>query len=121
MTTIRLALAGLLMSTMAGCASYNPTYPSPSNHLAVNLRENNFQVVESHISSSADCGYILGGIPAGDPNIYGKALLDLRKKAGLDDRPRQFVNFTEDYIETNFFFFKKAKVTLTADVIEFQK
>jgi hypothetical protein len=122
MMSIRLALAGLILSTMGGCVSYGANYPSPATVTEITLKENDFKVVKSHMVGKAQCTYLFGAIPFDDPSIYSKALSQIRDQIQPHEgRPIQLVNYTEDSVDTNYFVFAVRRITITADAIEFTK
>lgn len=121
MRRIMLLVAVLaLFSVASGCASYAGTHPVPVGYTEIVLKENDFKTVQTHLKGSADCAYIFN-IPLGDTNVLSKALGQIRDSAAMEGKPAMLVNFTKDETIFSILFYKKHKVTLTADMIEYTK
>jgi hypothetical protein len=116
-----LLAVALLVLIGAGCASYMPTYATPAMHVGIETTENDFKVAATHLKGTAECTYLFGGIPMGDPQIVSKALGQIRDQAQMEGRPVALVNYTEDRTAWSVFFIKRDKVTITADLIEYTK
>ncbi len=121
MRRMLLAIAVLSLAIGSGCVSYVPSYTTPPAVLEIGVLENDFKVAATHLKGSAECMYLFGAIPMGDPQIVSKALAQIRDQAQMEGRPVALVNYTEDNISTNFFVFKTEKVVITADLIEYTK
>jgi hypothetical protein len=117
-----LFVVGLLALVGSGCASYGANYAMPMAHVCIDTIENDFKVAATHLKGSAECAYVLFGIPLGQPEIVSKALAQVRDQAQMDGRPVALVNYTEDRSTWGIGkLFWKDKVTITADLIEYTK
>jgi len=112
-----LALSGFF----SGCATYRSSNPEPAAVVSIDIAENDFKVVNTHLKGTAECSYVIG-IPLGQQEIVSKALGQIRDQASMDNRPVVLVNYTRDTTEFNVLgIFWKDKVTITCDAIEWQK
>ncbi|MCP9291963.1 MULTISPECIES: DUF6567 family protein [Gracilimonas] len=128
----------LLASTLlfAGCG--NAGMFVASNNTQVELSEGNYSIIAKNVTGSSESAYILGAsyswgmatnalglIPLGEgKTLYKDAREDLwanfeAANFPVEGKKLALVNIQYDSGTTNFVLYTKAKVTITADVIEF--
>ncbi|MBO6586925.1 MAG: hypothetical protein JJ953_12525 [Gracilimonas sp.] len=132
--TIIVLLTSVLV--LAGCG--NAGVFVASNNTQVELSEGNYSIVAKNVSGTSESAYILGAsyswgmatnavglIPIGDGKmLYKDAREDLwanfeAANSPVEGRKLALVNIQYDAGTTNLVLYTKAKVTITADVIEF--
>ncbi|MGN8224480.1 DUF6567 family protein [Gracilimonas sp. BCB1] len=132
--TLIILLGSVLILT--GCG--NSGMFVASNNTQVELSEGNYSIVAKNINGSSESSYILGAsyswgmatnaiglIPLGDGKmLYKDAREDLwanfeAANSPVEGRKLALVNIQYDAATTNLVLYTKAKVTITADVIEF--
>lgn len=110
-----------------------------SNTTEVQLSEANYNIVAINVTGSAESAYILGGshswglttqsfglIPLeGSKTLYKDAREDLwntfeEQYSAVEGRKLALVNVQFDAATINYFVYTHAKITITADVIEFE-
>lgn len=120
----------------AGCG--NAGVFVASNSTNVNLEEGNYSIVAKNITGTAETAYLFGAsyswgmatnsmglIPmGGTKTLYKDAREALwnnfeSEYSSVEGRKLALVNIQYDAATSNFFFYTDAKVTITADVIEF--
>jgi hypothetical protein len=91
-----------------------------SNGAEVSLRENNYKIVRASAVGSST-GFALFGVLTLVSPTYSEAKQELYRSVGqkLEGRAIALTNQTEDRSVVNFLLFSIPKITLTADVIEF--
>ena len=83
------------------------------------LTRRNFVVAETRLMASTTGFYLFGLIPLKTPN-HATAMQRLRSLADLKGESRALVNLTQTRSMVFLFLFSIPKVTVTADVVEFQ-
>lgn len=110
-----------------------------SNSTEVQLHEGNYQILAKNITGTAESAYILGGshswglatqsfglIPLkGSKTMYKNAREELwttfeEQYTSVEGKKLALVNVQYDAATRNFIFYTHAKITITADVIEFE-
>jgi hypothetical protein len=121
----------------AGCG--NAGVFLASNSTAVNLEEGNYTIVAKNVTGTAETAYLFGAsyswgmatnsmglIPmGGTKTLYKDAREALwnnfeNEYSTVEGRKLALVNIQYDAATSNFFLYTDAKVTITADVIEFE-
>jgi hypothetical protein len=133
--TILLLLAATLL--LAGCG--NAGVFLASNSTQVQLNEGNYTIVAKNVTGSSETSFLLGVsyswgmgtnsaglIPlSGSKTLYKDAREALwtnfeTEYSPIEGRKLALVNIQYDAATTNFIVYTGAKVTITADVIEFE-
>lgn len=110
-----------------------------SNNTSVNLEEGNFTIVAKNVTGTAEVSYLFGAsyswgmatnsmglIPmGGTKTLYKDARENLwnnfeTEYSSVEGKKLALVNIQYDAATSNFFLYTDAKVTITADVIEFE-
>jgi hypothetical protein len=131
---LTLLAAGLLIS---GCGHSGAFIAS--NSTQVQLQEGNYRIVAKNITGSAESAYVLGlstswGITtssfgliplSGSKTLYKDAREELwtvfeEKHSTVLNKKLALVNIQYDAATTNYLLYTKAKITITADVVEFE-
>ena len=116
-----LLIAFTLSSLMlTGCGASIGTY-STCAETQTQLNQSNYKVIQKGISGSSYCWYLFSAIPLGQMELYQMAMDELRSKVQDKGKAMSLVNVTQDVSVKNFIVVKKAMLTLTADVIEFEE
>ncbi|SMO66913.1 DUF6567 family protein [Gracilimonas mengyeensis] len=137
MKSYQLGALFLLVLLFTGCS--NSGMFIASNSTEVQLNEGNYTIVAKNVTGSAESAYILGGSFSWGmaTNSFGLIPLEGSKTLYKDARENLWINFEAEHepIEgkklalvnvqydgatSNFILYTKAKVTITADVIEFE-
>ncbi|MEQ8523170.1 MAG: hypothetical protein RIB15_00640 [Gracilimonas sp.] len=132
-------LLALLVSVLLFTGCGNAGMFVASNSTEVQLKEGNYTIVAKNVTGTAESAYILGGsyswgmatnsmglIPLdGSKTLYKDARENLwtnfeAQNSPAEGRKLALVNIQYDSGTTNFVLYTKAKVTITADVIEFE-
>lgn len=108
-----------LVSLFAGCVSWGG-WSNRGFVSNVDLKQPGYKIID-RISGTAKVMYLFGSIPFGDAELYKRAMEELRQKASLDNKSRALANVTIDFNQRNFWVIKYDELTITADVVEFQK
>lgn len=105
---------------LTGCSSLGELKGGNSS-TDVSLSMSNYKVIKAGATGESSDFRWLGLFPVTTP--YATAKQDLYKSVGenLTGRSIALANMTEDKTCVNLFLFSVTKVTLTADVIEFNK
>lgn len=109
------------------------------NSTQVQLHEGNYRIIAKNITGSAETAYILGGshslgvttqsfglIPLkGSKTLYKDAREELwtifeEQYTPVEGRQLALVNVQYDAATVNYLFYTHARITITADVIEFE-
>ena len=133
---ILIGLSAILL-LFAGCG--NAGMFVASNSTEVQLQEGNYKIVAKNVTGTAESAYILGGsyswgmatnamglIPlSGSKTLYKDARENLwssfeAQNSPVEGRKLALVNIQYDSGTTNLLVYTKAKVTITADIIEFE-
>lgn len=119
--TTALAALAVVSILCCGCAAYkaSPGFPRGQATQIV-LKENDFKVRKSHLTGTASCSYVLG-VPMQDPKIHTRAMADIQHAAAVTGKSAQLINWTCDFVATDFWFWNDQKVIYSADMIEFIK
>jgi len=119
---MRVAMALVLLSSffMVGCANIG-SYPQ-QNVTTVDLSEGNYDVVKTSAIGESNGFNLLGIIPFSSPTHSG-AMTDLWRKAGYDSGggALALANVTQDRSTTYLILFSLPKLTIRADIVEFDK
>jgi hypothetical protein len=131
----------LLISTVLVSACGNSGAFLASNTTEVHLKEANYNIVATNMSGMAETSYVIGASISWGPttNAYGLIPLgeatttslykdaqdelwaNIREAVGdIENRQLALVNVRYDASTANYFFYTWAKITVTADVIEFK-
>lgn len=129
------ALIGAILLT--GCASSGLFFSM--NNTAVELSENNYEIVATNVSGEAEAGYILGvsfsagaatntlalARVSGSGMIYMEALENLwknyeEKHGSVIGKKLALVNVRYDSDALNLLLYTSAKISIRADVVEFK-
>lgn len=104
---------------ISACSSTTGGMPQ-STGTAVDLNQNNYKVVKAGALGSSWGFKLLGFIPIVTPT-YASAKSSLYRAVGepLEGRPIALANQTEDQTSIYLILFSLPKITITADVIEF--
>lgn len=132
-----LLLTVLLLALFTSCTTSGAFIAT--NQTNVNLEEDNFTVSASNVSGEAESGYILGlsysyGVVAntiaiarvsGAGNLYGEALENLwanyeANHGSVEGQKLALTNVRYDADMLNLILYTKVKVTVRADVVEFE-
>ena len=110
--------AGLLIS---GCVS-NSGHLNQGFVSETKKQDSGAKTVMQCVPVEATCTYVLGIPIGGDgPELWSHAMGKLRAEAKLDGKARAFANMTTDHTTWGFSpIYWVEKITLTADVVEFQ-
>lgn len=110
-----------LFTFLTGCVSWGGFNNNGFSSKTI-LKESGYRVV-NNVSAKANCMYILGSILLDDTkaDLYKNAFRELRSKAQLDGKARALANVTTDIVVKNYFVVKFVELTVSADVVEFQK
>lgn len=122
---------------LSGCASSGLFFSM--NNTAVELSENNYEIVATNVSGEAEAGYILGfsfsagaatntlalARVSGSGMIYMEALENLwknyeEKHGSVIGKKLALVNVRYDSDALNLILYTKAKISIRADVVEFK-
>ena len=115
-----LAVMALLISS-AGCISSRGVIPF-SNGSNTELNNADFKIVRANLRGEANCGYLLGIIPMGDPSIATRAMDQLVNAAGATGKSVGLINFAGDEVVANYLnIFVIRTVIMRADAVEFSK
>lgn len=103
-----------------GCASVGGGRMTQSTETGVTLKEGNYKIVKAGARGTSYGFNLLGFIPITHPR-YANAKISLYKSVGepLEGRSIALANQTEDRSTLYLLLFSLPKVTITADVIEF--
>ena len=116
------ALIALVGLAAPGCSSYVGWNPKPAAVTEIVLKENDFKALKGGYESKANCWYVFGIIPLGNPNLLSQCMSDVRGQAALESKAAQLVNYTMDDRKNWYFFFAaNHQLTVTADAIEYTK
>ncbi|MDZ7694875.1 MAG: DUF6567 family protein [Balneolaceae bacterium] len=137
MNKSNILLAVLAIGLLAGCTSSGAFIST--NQTNVNLEEGNFSIAASNVSGMAESGYILGlsysyGMLAntiaiarvsGSDMLYADALENLwasyeAEHGSVEGENLALTNIRYDADIINLILYTKVKVTVRADVIEFE-
>lgn len=137
MKPLNILLIGVVSVLILGCGHAGMFLAS--NTTQVNLKEGNYRVIATNVTGEASHAYLLGVsyswgittnafglIPIGGSSaIYKNAREQLWSNFEEDEYPVEgkslaLINVQYDSETTNFGIYTRAKVTLTADVIEFE-
>lgn len=129
-----LLAAGLLLSACGHSGAF-----IASNSTQVQLQEGNYHIIAKNVTGSAESAYVLGistswGITtssfgliplSGSKTLYKDAREELwtvfeEKYTPVENGKLALVNIQYDAATTNYLLYTKAKITITADVIEFE-
>jgi len=104
---------------LPGCASKGE-FRGQATGTAVNLAGSNYKVIKVGVTGQSSGFNLLGIIPLSSPN-YAEAKASLYKSVGepLTGRSVALANQTEDRSSLYLILFSIPKVTITADVVEF--
>ncbi len=110
-----------------------------TNQTNVNLEENNFSITANNVSGEAESGYLLGvsysygmlantiaiARVAGTGELYSEALQNLWEKyedehGNIEGQNVALANVRYDTDILNLFLYTKVKVTIRADIVEFE-
>ncbi|RME83601.1 MAG: hypothetical protein D6785_06515 [Planctomycetota bacterium] len=110
-----------LLTLLAGCVSWGGFNNNGFSSKTI-LKESGYNVV-GNVSAKSKCMYILGSILLDDTkaDLYKNAFKELRTKAQLDGKARALANVTTDIVVKNYLVVKFVELTVTADVVEFNK
>lgn len=102
-----------------GCAPAVGNMPQVSG-ATVDLRENNYKIIKVGAEGESKGFSLLGFIPLVSPT-WAEAKADLYKKIGqkIEGRSIGLANQTEDWSNLYLILFSLPKITITADVVEF--
>lgn len=116
-----IAVIAIVPILCCGCAAYkaSPGFPRIQATQIV-LKENDFKVRKCHLTGTAACSYILG-TPLEDPKVHTRAMADIQHAAAATGKAAQLINWTCDFVTTDFWFWRQEKVVYSADLIEFVK
>lgn len=105
---------------LAGCTANSAGNMSGSTGTDVSLRGNNYKVVKAGARGESSGFYLLGFIPISSPN-YADAKAKLYDSVGqsLEGRPVALANQTQDKSTLYLVLFSIPKITVTADIVEF--
>ncbi len=132
-----LLFALFAFSFLSGCGNSGAFIAS--NSTEVQLREGNYHIVAKNVTGSAKSAFILGGshswgiatqsfglIPLkGSKTLYKDAREALwttfeEKHTSVEGKKLALVNVQYDAATRNYILYTQAKITITADVIEFE-
>lgn len=104
-----------------GCSASRGSM-TQSTGTGVSLKENNYKVVKAGAKGESSGFYFLGFIPIVSPT-YADAKESLYKSVdqNLEGRSVALANQTEDRAWRYFLLFALPKLTITADIVEFNK
>ncbi len=110
----------LVILFVCGCASMGGGRMTQSTETGVTLKEGNYRIVKAGARGTSYGFYLFGFIPIAHPR-YANAKVSLYKSVGetLEGRSIALANQTEDHSTLYLLLFSLPKVTITADVIEF--
>lgn len=110
---------GVVSLLITGCASQGE-FRGQSTGTQISLAGNNYKVIKAGATGQSSGFRLLGIIPLSSPN-YGEAKAALYKSVGepLTGRSVALANQTEDRSSMYLILFSIPKVTITADVVEF--
>ena len=113
-------LVVLSLFILSGCAS-SGEFKGQSTGVGVNLVKDNFKIIKVAAMGESNGFRLFGLIPFSSPT-YSEAKAELYKSVGEDltGRSIALANQTEDRSFMYFILFSLTKMTLTADVIEYQ-
>jgi hypothetical protein len=130
-----IALIGALL--LSGCASSGLFFSM--NNTAVELSENNYEIVATNIAGEAEAGYLLGlsfsagaatntlalARVSGSGMLYKEALENLwknyeEKHGSVVGKKLALVNVRYDSDALNLILYTSAKISIRADVVEFK-
>lgn len=133
-TILTLLTLGILLT---GCGNSGAFIAG--NSTQVQLKEGNYEIIAKNITGSAETAYILGlshswGITTqsfglipvkGTKTLYKDAREELwnlfeEQYSAVEGRQLALVNVQYDAATTNFILYTHARITITADVIEFR-
>jgi hypothetical protein len=114
----RLILVVLALLFVAGCASTGQMQQSTGTQ--IQLTKNNYKVIKAGAKGESSGFYLFGFIPIVSPN-YADAKSNLYVNFGksLEGKPVALANQTEDKSFMYLILFSIPKVTITADIVEF--
>ncbi|MGM0589505.1 MAG: DUF6567 family protein [Bacteroidota bacterium] len=133
---ITLVISAVLVSACGNSGAF-----LASNTTEVHLKEANYNIVATNMSGMAETSYVIGASVSWGPttNSYGLIPLgeatttslykdaqdelwaNIREAVGdIENRQLALVNVRYDASTANYFFYTWAKITVTADVIEFR-
>ena len=116
---VSIAAFGVVSLLATGCASKGE-FRGQSTGTQISLAGNNYKVIKAGAMGQSSGFSLLGVIPLASPN-YGEAKAALYKSVGepLTGRSVALANQTEDRSSMYLILFSIPKVTITADVVEF--
>lgn len=102
-----------------GCSTYKEAHYDSVQKTSVDLTEGNYKVIKSN-AVGTDRGFNFLGIPIVRPSVV-EAMGDLRDEAPMEGKPAAVTNVVQEESTTNFLLFSVPKVSVSADVVEFDK
>lgn len=119
MTKIHCLLIAVLMLALSACSTGGGNMHQ-STGTDVSLRSNNYKMIKAGATGESSGFYLLGFIPFASPN-YADAKKNLYQSAGksLEGRSIALANQTEDKSILYLILFSIPRLTLTADIVEF--
>ena len=116
---VSIAACGVLTLLATGCASQGE-FRGQATGTQISLAGNNYKVIKAGAIGQSTGFRLLGIIPFASPN-YAEAKASLYKSVGepLTGRSVALANQTEDRSSVYLILFSIPKVTITADVVEF--
>lgn len=109
----------LMCLALIACTSAGGYMPHGSGTQTV-LKEDNYVMLYPAAHGTSSGFRLLGVIPFSSPT-HGKALSDLYSKVPTQGKATSLVNMSQEYSSAYFILFSIPKITVTADVIEFNK
>ncbi len=111
-----IVLAGL---TLCGCSSMGGNIPHGNTTQTV-LDKGNYTMLCPAARGESKGFRLLGIIPFAAPT-HSKAMSDLYKSIDVKGKSTSLVNVSQEYSSSYFILFSIPKITITADVIEFNR
>ncbi len=111
-------IAFILFAFIAGCASSGQWHDQTNT--GVTLSTNNYKIVKAGAKGESSGFYLFGVIPIVSPN-YAEAKENLYKAVNekMEGRSIALANQTQDHSSIYVILFSIPKLTITADVVEF--
>jgi hypothetical protein len=111
-----MVLAGF---TLCGCSSVGGNIPHGNTTQTV-LDKGNYTMLCPAAKGESSGFALFGIIPFASPT-HSKAMSDLYKNIDVKGKSSSLVNVSQEYSSSYFILFSIPKITITADVIEFNK